>query len=152
MAATIAQTPADVTRSTAIGARGRAQARSSWATRAVPSRVLAGHYGVSASRARHLRSDDATGPLTVTLALIADPNVDAGPIVAAVLAAYEERHLYAPTDVLRARLAHLRDDDEHRLEAAQNRATVVHAPNRADAYRDHAAALIEMATIEELLG
>lgn len=135
----------------AVRRTDRAQLRASSAISRTPSKTLAAHFGVSESRARHFRTDDPSGPVTKVLGLIADPSVDAGPIVAAVLSSFEERFLFAPTADLRARLAYLRETEEHRLEAEQNRAMVVNDPNRADAYRAHAAALIELATIEELL-
>lgn len=136
---------------TRLQRRDRAHRRSCWATRRTPSRVLAAHWGVSASRARHLRTDDPKGALTTVLAMVADPEVDAGPIVAAVLSGFEERFLFSPTTDLRARLARLRDRDEHLLEAAQNRATVVRSPKRAEDYLAHATALIEMAVLVEIL-
>lgn len=145
--------PADsVTHAAPVVVRARAHARASYAASRTPARILAHHFGVSESRVRHQRSDDASGPLTLLLGMIADPAVEGGPLVAAVLSAYEERFLFASTDDLRARLAHLKNDKEHGLEARQNRALQLNSADRCSALRDHAAALLEIATIEEVLG
>lgn len=116
-----------------------------------PAKVLARHLGVSESRVRHQRTDDQNGALTTVLALISDPDVDAAAIITSVLEAWEDRFLTAPEADLRARLARLRERDEHVLEAAQNAATVIMAPNRSDTYRDHAAGLLEMAMLTDML-
>lgn len=139
-----------------VGRIERSQRRASWATRQTASKVLAEHFGVAASSVRHMRSGRLGSPLQVTLAMIADPDVkdeDARAMVAAVLASYEERFLAgAPHRENHARLLHLREVEEHRAEAEQNRATVVLCPRRTEAYLYHSAVLTEMATLEEVLG
>lgn len=136
-----------------VGRIERSQRRASWATRRTPSRVLADHFGVSPSGARHMRSGRLGSPLQVVLGMIADPGVDAAPIVSAVLAAYEERFLAgAPAREALARLLHLREVEEHRAEAEQNRATVILCPQRTEAYLYHAGVLTEMSVLEEVLG
>lgn len=136
----------------AVRRTDRAHRRSSWAERRTPSKVLAEHYGVSESRARHFRTDDQAGPLTTLLAMIADPNVDGSALMVAVLAAFEERFLYAPTPELRERLRFLREVEEHRLEAEQNRAQMIRDGKRTEACLNHAGVLIEIAVLEEMLG
>lgn len=135
------------------GRIGRAHHRASWAMRPTPARILARHFGISESRVRHQRTDDPSGALTQVLATIADPeNKEAHRTVAAVLAAYEERFLGGPRNECLSRLLHLREVEEHKAEAEQNRATVVLDPHRTEAYLYHAGILTEMATLEELLG
>lgn len=130
----------------------RAHRRASWAARRTPAKVLALHLGVSESRARHQRTDDQGGPLTVFCSLIADPNVDGAALMVAVMAAFEERFVFAPTADLRARLKYLREVAEHVAEAEQNRAVMVRDASRAEACLNHAAVLVEMSVLEELLG
>ena len=67
------------------------------------------------------------------------------------MASFEERFIDAPRAELHARLKYLREVEEHRLEAEQNRAMVVQCPERAGAYLAHASALIELAVLVELL-
>lgn len=152
MAATIAPVRDPRTRTQAAGARARARDRAAAATRRIPSRLLAEHWGVSSARARHLRSEG--NAVSSVFDLIADPRIpddEASRIVGALLQSYEERFLFRPTEDLRARLAQLRNEDEHRLEAAQNRATVCNSPDRIECYVAHASALLEMATIDGML-
>lgn len=132
--------------------RDRAHARASKALRATPAATLARHLGISESRVRHQRTDDQGGALTALLGMIADPRVDAAPIVAAVLSAFEERFVCVPTAELRARLSHLKYTQEHLAEAAQNRALQTPTHDDLDAVLDHAATLLEIATIESVLG
>lgn len=150
-AARVAGGAAENARTLRVGARGRAQNRARWATQTTPSRVLAKHYGISASRARHRRAGDRPTELSVVLEMVADPNVDAGRIVVALLEAWEERFLYQPTAELRARSKRLRENVEHQLQAEQDRAVLVR-DGAAEACRQHASVLLEMACIEEVLG
>lgn len=136
----------------AVRRRDRAHRRASWAAARTPSRVLAEHFGVSESRARHYRTDDQAGPVTTLCDMIADPAVDGAAILAAAIEAFEERFVYAPTEELKARLKHLREVIEHRAQAEQDRAVMVRDRCRAEACRNHAAVLLEMAVLEELLG
>lgn len=151
MRAIVAATAAEVPRTRALGARGRALNRARQATQNTPSRVLAKHYGVSASRARHMRSGADGNDLATVLQMIADPQIEAAPMVVAVLEAWEERLLYTPTAELRARLKQLREVVEHRAQAEQDRAVLVKS-GAAEACRQHASILIEMACHEEMLG
>lgn len=130
----------------------RAHRRANWAAARTPSKVLARHWGVSDSRARHLRTDDQRSPVTTLCAMLADPTVDAGGLMIALLAAYEERFVFAPTPELRARLKHLREVEEHRAQAEQDRAVMVRDGSQAEACLNHAAVLVEIAVLEELLG
>lgn len=130
--------------------RARARSRARWATASTPSRVLARHYGVSASRARHLRSGIEGSAFATVLGMIADPEVDAGPMIVALLESWEERFLYQPTADLRARLKRLREDIEHRAECEQNTALLTRR-GAADACRHHASILLELAAHEEIL-
>lgn len=132
--------------------RDRAHVRASRATKRTPARVLAEHYGVSESRARHFRTDDQAGPVTTLCALIADPRVEAAPLLVAAMASYEERFLYAPTSELRARLKYLREVEEHRCQSEQDRALMVRDGKRTEACFNHAGVLIEIGVLEELLG
>ena len=129
----------------------RAHVRAARAAGRTPSRALARHWGVSESRARHLRTDDAKGPLTKLLGMIADPEIEAAPIVVAVLAAFEDRYTHAPRAELRARLEYLRGDAEHMAEARQNRALQTETHEDVGAVLDHASVLIEIAVLEDLL-
>lgn len=154
MPATVAPKAAVVTHApgVAVRRRDRAHRRASWASRRSPARILAEHLGVSESRARHLRTDDQAGPITLLCDMIADPAVDGAALLVAAIEAFEERFVYAPTAELRARLKHLREVEEHRAEAEQNRAVMVRDHTRAEACRNHAAILLEMSVLEELLG
>lgn len=130
----------------------RAHRRASWAAKRTPAKVLAEHVGVSESRARHQRTDDATGPITTLCTLIADPRADGAALLVAAMAAFEERFVFAPTDDLRARLKHLREVEEHRAQAEQDRALMVRDGKRAEACLNHAAVLVEISVLEEMLG
>lgn len=152
MASTIAPARRERTRTEAAGARARARDLASIATRRIPSRLLAEHWGVSPARARHLRAEG--NALSSVLDVLADPRIpdaEASRVVGVVLQAYEERFLFRPTEDLRARLQQLRNEDEHRLEAEQNRATCCNSPDRVEAYIAHASGLLEMATLVGML-
>jgi len=129
----------------------RAHGRASWATRRSPSNVLAQHFGVSASRISHQQTDDRSGALTKVCVALADPAVDGAAMLAACCEAYEERHVFASTDELRARFKHLREVAEHRAEAEQNAALMTGA-EFADECRQHASILLELACLAEILG
>lgn len=132
--------------------RDRAHARAAVATAETPSKVLAQVFGVSDSRARHLRTDDQSGPVTTFYALLADPRVDAAPLLVGALVSFEERFVTTPTADLRERLHHLKYEAEHLAEAAQNRALQTPTHQDVDAVVHHAAVLIEIAMLEGLLG
>ena len=127
----------------------RAHKRSSWAAKKTKSGVLAVHYGVSPSHARRLRTERQNGPLTTVCEMAADPNVDGAAIVAAVTGSYEDRAFDdADSSVLLDRFLQLACEEEHRLEAAQNRAMLLCGEHTPDALMDHASCLIEMATLK----
>lgn len=147
--------PAKHTTGAAVRRRDRAHAREGWATSGIRSGLLAKHYGCSPARARSIRTRDPRGPFTTVCAMLADPSIsdeDAGKMLAGLLCSYEERFLCRPTEELRARLKRLREEDEHRLQAEQDRALMVRCPETlVTACLQHAGALIEIAVHKDLL-
>lgn len=129
----------------------RAHDRARYATSGIRSAKLAEHWGVAPATARSMRTR-VPSPLSEVLALVADPAVNAGPIVAALIAAWEERFVFAPTADLCARLAHLKYEAEHAAEAAQNRALQTPSHDDIDAVLNHAALLIEIVVLEGMVG
>lgn len=129
----------------------RAHARARRATRGIRSQKLAEHFGVAPATARSMRTR-VKGPLSNVLALVSDPTVDAGPIVAALLLAWEERFVFEPTADLRARLAHLKYEAEHAAEARQNRALQTPTTKDVGDVISHASILLEIALLESLVG
>lgn len=131
----------------------RAHAAAQWSLARTPSSVLARHWGVSSSRARHLRTDEPENPVSVTLAMVEDPEVDGPAIVASVLEALERRYLVQALDdpkAVRARLAFL-VSQEHTSEAHQNRALQSGQGVEA-ACLTHASELLEIVAIRRALG
>lgn len=144
--------PVQHTPGAAVQRLDRAHARARYATARIPSRKLAEHWGCEPATARSFRTRVRSGPLTKVLELIADPSVDAAPIVAGLIAAWEERFICEPTDDLRARLKHLREVVEHRAQAQQDQALMVRDGSHMEACLQHAGVLIEIVVHEELLG
>lgn len=107
--------------------------------------------GRSASRWRHLVTDDPSGPITQFYALCMDPNIDGAALVTGAHEALVARYQDADPKVLRARLDHLIRDREHQLQAQQDRALMA-GEGVNDAIRQHAACLLEIAALRVLLG
>lgn len=130
-----------------------AVAPAGWALGRTPSRVLATVLGISAARVRHKRTE-GDNCVADSCALVLHPAIDGASIVIAHLEALERRYLEeakASPAKLRERLNHLIRQQEHLIEAHQNRALLT-GEGAVEACLDHARVLIEIACLLRVLG
>jgi hypothetical protein len=127
----------------------RAVPRARWALKQTRRGVLASIFEVDETRVSH-RMRDGDNCAADFYAVLADPLVDAAPLMAGAFESYEERLLQAEPAVLRARLDYLMLH-EHDREARQNRA-LMQGRIVSSEVRAHHSALGEMLAIGGVLG